>query len=176
MASAASISEALAVIPQGTTMFYRQCDGSYPKLVLLLTIVLVAGGCSRGGRPEPKRYPVSGTVTLDGESFREGTVQFVTVSQGLIDAFPIKDGRFSGKAAAGDRRVEFYFIKEVPFAESGYRPMPGETPPATVKIQALPAHLNTDSTFKATVDPMGKNEFAFELSTQPQTAAKRGQP
>lgn len=126
--------------------------------------MLSAGGCFRGGRPEPPRYPVSGTVALDGRPMRDGKVQFVTVSQGLIDAFPIKDGRFSGKAAAGDRRVEFYVIKEVPYAESGFVPMPGETPPAMVKIQVLPAHLNTESTVIATVAPAGRNEFSFGLS------------
>lgn len=143
------------------------------RLVFFLALVLPAGGCSRGGRAEPDRYPVSGTVTLDGQPLREGRVQMVTVSKGLIDAFPIKDGRFSGQAAGGDRRVEFFFIKEVPYAESGFRPMPGETPPATVKIQVLPAHLNSESTTMATVESTGKNEFTFDLSTQPQGAAKR---
>ena len=126
--------------------------------------MLSAGGCFRGGRPEPARYPVSGTVTLDGRPIREGKVQFVTVSQGLIDAFPVREGRFSGKAAAGERRVEFYVIKEVPYAESGFVPMPGETPPATVKIQMLPPHLNTESTVIATVTQAGKNDFPFDLS------------
>lgn len=140
--------------------------------VVLITSILSASGCSRGGRPEPKRYPVSGTVVLDGQPLREGRVTFITVSQGLIDAVPIKDGRFSGKVAAGTHRVEFYFIKEVPYAESGYKPMPGETPPATVKLQMLPAHLNTESTLTATVKPEEKNEFTFELSLQPPAVKK----
>jgi hypothetical protein len=157
-------------------MIYGIRGGRSPWLMLLLALVAPAGGCSRGGRPEPKRYPVSGTVTLDGQPLQEGKAQFVTVSQGLIDVLPIKDGRFSGQAASGDRRVEFFFIKEVPYAESGYRPMPGETPPATVKIQVLPPHLNSESTFTATVEPTGKNEFTFALSAQPPEAAKRRQP
>ncbi len=109
---------------------------------------------------------MSGTVTLDGQPFRDGKVQFVTVSQGVIDAFPVKDGRFSGKAAAGERRVEFYVIKEVPYAETGLVPMPGEVPPATVKFQVLPPHLNTESPYTATVVPSGRNEFSFDLSTR----------
>ena len=128
-------------------MFFRPRDRCCRQVVLLLSLALVAGGCSRGGQPGPKRYPVSGTVTMDGQPFQDGEARFVTVSQGLIDVLPIKDGRFSGMAAGGDRRVEFYVIKEVPFAESGYNLMPGETPPATVKVQKLPAHLNTESTF-----------------------------
>lgn len=154
-------------------MSYGMRGCCHPWVILLLALVPPAEGCSRGGRPEPKRYPVSGTVTLDGQPLREGRVAFVTVSQGLIDALPIKDGRFSGKAAGGDRRVEFYFIKEMPYAESGYKPMPGETPPATVKVQMLPPHLNCESTFTKTVATEGKNEFTFELSTQPPAGAKR---
>jgi hypothetical protein len=134
--------------------------------------MLSAGGCFRGGRPEPARYPVSGTLTLDGRPIREGKVQFVTVSQGLIDVLPVRDGQFSGKAAAGDRRVEFFVIKEVPYAESGLVPMPGEIPPATVKLQVLPPHLNTESPYIATVAANGKNEFSFDLSTRTPAGAK----
>ena len=139
------------------------------RRILLAALILSSAGCFRGGRPEPRRYPISGTVTLDGRPFREGKVQFVTVSQGLIDVFPVRDGRFSGKAAAGEQRVEFYVIKEVPYAESGQMPMPGEVTPATVKLQVLPPHLNTESTFSATVAPAEKNEFSFDLVTKSPT-------
>lgn len=145
----------------------------YPQLAFLLALALVAGGCSRGGRPAPTRYPVSGTVTMDGQPLQVGEARFITVSEGLIDVLPIKDGRFSGMAAGGDRRVEFYIVKELPFAESGYKLMPGETPPTTVKVQMLPPHLNTEGSFNATVAPEGRNEFTFELSAQPLAAGKR---
>ena len=154
-------------------MFFRPHDRCCTQVVYLLTLALVAGGCFPAGRPGPKRYPISGTVTMDGQPFQDGEARFVTVSEGLIETFPIKDGRFSGMAAGGERRVEFYLIKEVPFAESGYNAMPGETPPPTVKVQKLPAHLNTQSTFTATVAAEGTNEFAFTLSAQPLAAEKR---
>lgn len=145
----------------------------YHQLVLLLTLAVLVGGCSRGGRPEPRRYPVSGTVTMDGQPFQGGEARFITVSQGRIDVLPIKEGRFSGMAVEGERRVEFYVIKDVPFAESGYSLMPGETPPATVKVQLLPPHLNTEGSFSANVTPEGQNDFTFTLSAQPPAAGKR---
>ncbi|MFM8497034.1 MAG: hypothetical protein ACKOEM_16165 [Planctomycetia bacterium] len=123
-------------------------------------------GCSRSGRPEPPRYPISGTVTLDGQPLKDGKVQLVTVSQGLIETFKVKNGRFSGKAAAGERRVELYVIKEVPYAESGFVPMPGEITPAMVRIQVLPPHLNTESAINVTVVPSGKNKFTLDLTSQ----------
>jgi hypothetical protein len=150
------------------TVIQRRVHRCWPNM-LLAAVILSSVGCSRGGRPEPPRYPISGTVTLDGKPLQEGKVQFVTVSQGLIEAFPIRKGRFSGKAAAGERRVEFYIIKEVPYAESGLMPMPGEVTPAIVKLQMLPPHLNTESTFSATVDPAEKNEFSFDLVTKSPT-------
>lgn len=133
----------------------------------LAALSVPVAGCSRSGRPEPPRYPISGTVTLDGQPLKEGKVQLVTVSQGLIETFPVKNGGFSGKAAAGERRVELYVIKEVPYAESGFVPMPGEITPATVKLQVLPPHLNTESALVATVEPNRKNEVSFSLMSQP---------
>lgn len=152
----------------------RRCG--FPGIILALMLGPMVAGCSRGGRPEPDRYPVSGTVMLDGQPLREGRVCFIAVSRGLIDSIPVKDGRFSGKAVGGEPRVEFHCIQEVPYAESGYTPMPGETPPATVKMQMLPAHLNTESRLIATVQSAGENEFTFDLSTRPPSAANRGQP
>jgi len=147
-------------------VFQRRIEMYACPAAFLAVVMLVAAGCTRSGRPEPPRYPISGTVTLDGQPFKEGRIQLVTVSQGLIEAFPVKNGRFSGKAAAGERRVELYVIKEVPYAESGFVPMPGEITPATVKLQVLPPHLNTESALVATVEPKGKNEFTLDLTSQ----------
>lgn len=151
---------------ENDSVFRRRVEQRARLAAFLAMVLVVSTGCSRGGRPEPPRYPISGTVTLDGQPFKEGRIQLVTVSQGLIDAFPVKNGRFSGKAAAGEQRVEFYVIKEVPYAESGFVPMPGEIIPATVKLQVLPPHLNTESALNVTVVPDGKNEFTFDLTSQ----------
>ena len=71
--------------------------------------LLIAGvslsGCG-GGPPEPKRYPVSGTVNRDGMPLAEGTIIFRSPAEGAIDSLEIKAGKFEGKAQAGERRVE----------------------------------------------------------------------
>lgn len=129
----------------------------------LLVFIMPVIGCMRTGRQEPLRYPVSGTVTLDGKPLPEGTVFFMTVSLGIIERVPIKDGTFSGEVTAGERRIEFSVIKDVPY--SGLA-IPGFPTPATVPGETLPAAFNADSSYTATVNPAGPNEFDFELKSK----------
>jgi hypothetical protein len=48
--------------------------GRWPVLVFLGCCLLVLTGCGGDG---PKRYPVSGQVTLDGNAIKGGSMQFV---------------------------------------------------------------------------------------------------
>ena len=54
----------------------------------------------------PKRFPVSGTVTLDGQPLAEGVIYFKTIEKGSSEPCDIHGGDFKGQAEAGDRRVE----------------------------------------------------------------------
>lgn len=128
-----------------------------------LTCLAIFIGCSRRGRVEPPRHPVSGTVTLDGSPLAEGAILFLSPELGLIDRVPILDGRFQGLAAAGKRRVEFSVVKEMPFTGV---PMPGIPAPKTVPTQILPARYHAESTLSADVVPAGPNAFSFELRSK----------
>ena len=130
--------------------------------VVLMAVLLTATGCSCTDRSEPARYPVSGTVTLDGKPLPAGRIIFQTVSLGLIDSMPIEDGRFSGRAVAGERRVQVSVIEDRKFTGL---PMPGVKQPETVATETLPARYNVASTLTATVQESGPNEFAFELTS-----------
>ena len=135
-----------------------------PRLVTIrIMMLLVLAGCARASRNEPSCYPIAGKVTLDGAPLSEGTVYFRTVSLGLIERFPIKDGSFSGDAVAGERRIEFSVLRNVTY--TGPK-MPGVTPPETVLAETLPAAFNTESEFTATVTSDGPNEFTFELKSR----------
>jgi hypothetical protein len=123
---------------------------------------LFATGCSRTGRLEPPRYPVSGTVSLDGQPLSTGKIFFLTPSEGTIDTIPIDAGAFVGRAAAGERRIEISVEKDVPYKGPA---MPGVETPATMSAETLPAVFNAESTLKAVVTPDGPNEFAFELKS-----------
>ena len=127
-------------------------------------LVMLAGlGCAKQGELEPPRFPVSGTVRLNGQHLPEGEISFRTPSLGLIERIPIKNGMFAGAAVAGERRIEFSFIREV--KHSGPK-MPGIEAPESLRVETLPSALNTESSFSALVTPEGPNEFTFELSTQ----------
>jgi hypothetical protein len=131
---------------------------SRQSTALVLTACLVLAGCSGEGKPAVARYPVSGTVSLDGSPLPEGRITFVSVSSGHADAMAINDGRFEGKAAAGERRVEFSVVKNV---KASGPPIPGM--PETVPQESLPAHCNSESKHKATIVPDGVNDFTFDL-------------
>jgi len=126
----------------------------------LLIIVLLLGlvGCSKG-RPEPKRFPATGTVTLDGKPLKEGKISFVNVQAGMNDTGDIKDGKFEVQAQAGEKKVEISAIRTLP-------PKPDDPMKSTIQEETIPATYNTKSTLKATVTEAGPNEFKFEVSSK----------
>ena len=133
-------------------------------IVLVVLCLAVIVGCTKSGRPEPERVRVTGMVTLDGAPLPEGRIEFKSVSTGVIDGLVIKDGMFDGRAAIGERRVEFSVVQQVPYKGPA---MPGVEPPHSVAEETLPKHLNTTSDYAATVTLAGPNEFHFDLFRKP---------
>ncbi len=70
------------------------------KMVVLLSLGTLAtfSGCSPAG---PQRYPVSGTVTLDGKPVSQATIIFTPQEQGLAAAAAIENGQFRFTAEDG---------------------------------------------------------------------------
>ena len=126
---------------------------------LLGLLCLLLSGCQSGKPGEPKKYPVSGTVTLDGQPVNEnGLIYFKTVATGTIDGFEIKAGKFSGRTEPGERRVE---IEVFQVTVKDFNGMKGES-----RDSLIPASYNTDSKLTATINPAGPNEFKFELKSK----------
>jgi hypothetical protein len=125
--------------------------------VLALFVALAACGCG-GGPAGPKKVPVGGTVSLDGKPIPTGFIYFKTVSSGDIDAFDIKDGKFSGQTIAGPRRVEVSVITAKTTEING---MKNET-----KVDTIPEKYNTKSELTATVEPGGSKSLAFDLKSE----------
>ena len=126
---------------------------------VLLGLLCVTLSACQSGKLEPKKYPVSGTVTLDGKPVTEnGLVYFKTIATGAIDGFDIKSGTFSGLTEPGERRVEIavFAIKTVDL-----NGMKGET-----RESLIPDRYNMESTLTANVTPEGPNQFKFELTSK----------
>jgi hypothetical protein len=133
-----------------------------PAKGLALVLCLTVAGCSDQGKPAVARYPIRGTVSLNGSPLPDGRITFISLATGHADAMPIKDGRFEGQAAAGERRVEFSVV--INGRPSGPL-IPGM--PETVPQESLPAQFNSESKYKATVLPEGVNECSFDLKKSP---------
>ena len=125
---------------------------------LLLLICLSLAAC-QSGKPEPKKYPVSGTVTVDGKPMEDdGLIYFKTIATGAINGFDIKAGKFSGATEPGDRRVEIVAYRITNVDSGGMK--------SEVKESLIPSRYNTESTLTAKVTPEGPNTFTFDLTSK----------
>jgi len=124
----------------------------------LLAAGLGLAGCNAGAQTEPPRYPVSGTVTLDGAPLAEGKVNFISPDQGAIDSLDIREGKFAGQAQAGDRRVEINAYRVEIANKDG---MTSES-----QTELIPPEYNKQSKLTATVTREGPNTFTFDVKSK----------
>lgn len=123
----------------------------------LVILVLIGGICGCGG---DGKYPVTGTVTFNGEPIPDdhtGYVTFTPVDPAIgPDAGPIEmGGRFSFRSAPGDKRVEI-FIDRPKGQTVAVMGAPEREP-------YIPRRYNEETELTATVAPGGPNEFRFDM-------------
>jgi hypothetical protein len=136
-----------------TSWVEEEMNSSFRSLWLLAVVsCLIPLGCKR--QKEVPRYPVSGTVTLDGKPLPEGRIYFKTVADGSVEVMDIKDGRFEGTAEAGDRRVEIRSYVTV------------KDPMGDYLKNTLPGRYNTESKITAVITKDGPNQMQFPLKKQ----------
>ena len=121
---------------------------------ILLSLLLV--GCSR----EAKLYPVSGSVSLDGQPVSEGDILFVS-PDGVRgpDAGKIEGGKYALKTTDGKKRVEVSAAKIRP---GGARGAGGEPVPE----EYIPARYNTASELSFEVKPAAENIINLDLKSK----------
>ncbi len=123
-------------------------------LVCLGLLVMVVAGCGPSG---PVTYPVSGTVTWEGNPLAEGQIVFTPVDGSIApDAGTITNGTFNFQAQAGSKRVEIYATRE-----SGPPDPVMNMPP---KEQYIPARYNAESILTAEVTKGGVSDLKFDLT------------
>lgn len=143
-----------------SVMVSRACAA----MLLLLAVAVACAGCGRSGPPARKMAAVSGAITFDGNPIPEGFVSFVSPTEGRFETFPIKDGRFAGKAGLGLRTVEVIAIRDAQPAAAGGG---DKGAPQAVRENYLPAKYSTASTLTANVTESGANVFDFDLQSKP---------
>ena len=129
---------------------------------LALTITLLAISLTGCGEAGPATYPVSGTVTLDGQPLEKGRIVFRDTERKISSAGgPITNGEFSFRSQSATMRVEINARREIP--GKFVSPAPGEKVPLTE--ETIPARYNKESELTKEVTE-GENEFKFELTSK----------
>jgi hypothetical protein len=139
------------------------------RLLSLAMAVLVVVGCGPSG---PKRYEVSGHITLKGQPIEDGIINFEPMEGGpTMSGSSITNGKYfiprDKGLAAGKYRVSIY-------AGDGSKGegMAGIDPASDPKlprgfkgrgIERVPPEYNTKSTQVREVSAGGSNKFDFEI-------------
>jgi len=123
-------------------------------------VVLICGliGCGGSKRVLPDRNLVSGNVTLDGESLKQGSITFVSIddiASGLVASANIIDGHYEVQVTPGEKNVEINCFMKVP----GGSEIEGEY------AEFIPEKYNSKTTLQATVGGE-KSEFDFDLKAK----------
>ncbi|WP_406693938.1 hypothetical protein V5E97_23145 [Singulisphaera sp. Ch08] len=138
--------------------------GGWPSVVLGLALMTFAG-CGGSSADGFSRFPVDGTVTLDGKPLASGTISFNALQQGASASGPIADGAFrlagDDGLSPGPYRVEIYSLqptgKKVPHADD-----PGTLVDETANV--VPKSYNINSVLKAEIPAGGPQEpLSFPL-------------
>jgi hypothetical protein len=126
------------------------------RYVLLAAIALgCAGGSSTG--------TVRGTVTLDGQPLKEGTVKFVPADTKAPPVTAVvKDGQFTLTAPVGVSRVEFSVAKVVGKIKMYDTP---DSPTVDQTKELLPEKFNVKSELKSTVKD-GSQDETYTLTSK----------
>jgi hypothetical protein len=131
----------------------------------LWTLLCLAAGCGREYEGD-RRYPVSGTVRVDGQPIDSGVISFLPTDPQAqrVAGGPITGGVYSVDEAsgpnAGKYRVEIHWYKLT--GQKIIDPMTGN--PYDERTEGLPDKYHTDS--ELTVEIPGKTPLDFDLKSQ----------
>ncbi len=127
-------------------------------MVSLCVIGAAAMGC--GAPAGPKKFQVTGKVTLDGQPIQKGYIIFQPVKAGdPPEGAEILDGKYVVRTMPGDKKVEIKASKS-----TGEKSGKGDE----VQENYIPPQYNvkTELTAKVT-DKESTNQFDFTLKTKP---------
>ena len=127
--------------------------------VLFITIASALVACS----PTQPRYPVRGTVELDGRPMDVGEVHFTIPAKGSIELIPVRSGSFQGAVgSAGGYRVEIYSFRKPSISAEDLARL---DPVARVVAQEQQNIVANGNDFSANVKPEGDNAYSFSVKS-----------
>ena len=134
-------------------------------LVAGVSLCCVAG-CDRGYEGD-RRYPLSGTVRVDGEPLDVGTISFIPADEKKqrVSGGPISNGVYSVEeiigANAGQYRVEIHWQKKT--GRQVPDPVTGDL--YDERKEGLPKRFHQESELEAEVSA-DQTKFDFDLKTK----------
>jgi len=131
-------------------------------------------GCGAGNAPAAGRYPVTGTVTLDGVPLDTGLIQFFPIGAAevnIIGGALIKDGHYTlppqSLLAPGKYFVRITSVPPAP--ELPQDPAAAMEAAATAKspVDRIPGKYNIETGLTCEVTKQPENTANFDLKSQP---------
>lgn len=133
------------------------------RSLVIITSATFIMGCG-GGEEGPKLFPVTGTVTLDGEPVPDASILFKDPTGKNKSYFAsVKDGAYSTKMEAGKRKVLITANRQSKDKMVDNAAGTGKEP---AMEQYLPAIYNEKSTLEIDVVSGGENQFPFDLKSK----------
>jgi hypothetical protein len=132
----------------------------------LCLLLLVSAGCGRADYKGPQRFPLSGSVTYDGEPIDFGSISFLPADGGQrVSGGLIENGKYSVPEAqganAGKHRVEIRWNKKT--GKQKRDPDSGEM--YDDRKEALAPRFHADSELTADVSAK-QTTFNFDLKSK----------
>ena len=142
----------------------------FRSLVAITALEMI--GCS--SETGPSRFPISGTVRIDGQPLEAGTITFLPESNHTAVSSDFTSGAYSIGSSAGPAAGR-YLVEIVSVKPTGkiirHPDLPSETTEEVRNI--VPTQYNTKTSLKIEVKPDAENKFDFELSSREKLATKR---
>jgi hypothetical protein len=136
-------------------VFYN--SRNWASLLLIGMVSMILSGCEEAG---PKMFPVSGTVTWQGQALPTGQIVFLPLDKNVPGSSGnIEQGKFFSKASAGKTQVQIFAFRPAATVDNVMGQAPQE--------QYLPVHYNDQTTLSVDVSPTGPNQFTFDLTDTP---------
>lgn len=128
-----------------------------------LLLAAVMAGCGGGG---PKRYAVTGTVTLKGQNLDKGNIMFAPAEgSGTQQGAEIVNGSYQLAAKDGLLPGKYKVSISSPEggASGGAIDLPGDPAEAKPATEKIPEKYNAKTELTADITAGGENKFDFKL-------------